>query len=283
MGREFEDSSFRAFLLSDTLLGRTEALRRSLRDWEVAQLDEAAEKALAYLPPGTRIRVRVHLLIKPETNSFVFQPASDPAIMLYLDPSRSRAQLENTVAHELHHIGYASACRSSPDAGADSPVSTVRQWLGALGEGIAMLAAAGGPKIHPHATSPREDRARWDRDLANAPADLRRVEKFLLDVVDRRVVDPDSISRVAMGFFGVQGPWYTLGWLMGATVERDAGRAALVGLLCEPVDLLAAYNAAARRDGPAGRPLWSDALLARLTSAPREPRPRRRRGIGRRR
>ena len=77
-------------------------------------------------------------------------------------------------------------------------------------------------------------------DLANAPADLRRVEAFLLDVVDRRVVDPDSISRAAMEFFGVQGPWYTLGWLMGATVERDAGRAAMVGLFCDPVDLLAA-------------------------------------------
>ena len=52
-------------------------------------------------------------MIKPKTNSFVFEPASDPAIMLYLDPSRTRAQLENTVAHELHDIGYAAACHSA--------------------------------------------------------------------------------------------------------------------------------------------------------------------------
>jgi Putative zinc dependent peptidase (DUF5700) len=80
-----------------------------------------------------------------------------------------------------------------------------------------------------------------------------------------------------MAFFGVQGPWYTLGWLMAATVERDAGRAALVGLLCDPVKLLATYNAAARREERARMPVWSDALLARLTSPPRAPPPGRRR------
>jgi len=276
MGRQFDDSTFRAFLTSDTLLRRTPALRRTLRDWRAARLAEAGRKALAYLPPGTRIRARVYLLIKPQTNSFVFEPATDPAIMLYLDPSRTREQLENTVAHELHHIGYAAACRSSPDA-PDSAVSTARQWLGAFGEGVAMLAAAGGPEVHPHAASASEDRGRWDRDVANAATDLRRVERFLLDVLDQRIADPDSIGRAGMSFFGVQGPWYTLGWVMASTVEREAGRAALVGLLCDPPALLQAYNAAARRQKGSGLPLWSEALLARLTPAPRPARPRRRR------
>lgn len=278
MGREFADSSFRAFLLSDSLLRRAPALRRALHDWRAAHLDAAGRKALAYLPAGTPIRARVYLLVKPRTNSFVFEPATDPAIMLYLDPSRTRAQLENTVAHELHHIGYAAACRSTPDAPADSAVSAARRWLGAFGEGVAMLAAAGGPDVHPHAESPAEDRARWDRDVASAPADLRRVERFLLDLLDRRVTDPDSIAGVGMSFFGVQGPWYTLGWVMAATVERDGGRAALVPLLCDPVALLAAYNAAAERAGGA-LPRWSEALLARLTPAA-GPRGRRRRGGG---
>ena len=282
MAREFEDSTFRAFLTSDTLLRRAPALRRTLHEWSTARLDEAGRKALAYLPTGTRIHARVYLLIKPRTNSFVFEPATDPAIMLYLDPARTRAQLENTVAHELHHIGYAAACDSTPDAPADSAVSTARQWLGAFGEGVAMLAAAGGPDVHPHATSPLEDRARWDRDVANAPADLRRVETFLLDVLERRVTDADSIGRAGMSFFGVQGPWYTLGWVMAATVERSEGRAALVKVLCDPADLLTAYNAAARRSHGA-LPLWSDALLARLSLGPRSRGPRRRRTSHRRR
>jgi hypothetical protein len=44
---------------------------------------------------------------------------------------------------------------------------TVSAWLGAFGEGFAVLAAAGGPAVHPHATGTAEDRARWDEDVAN--------------------------------------------------------------------------------------------------------------------
>jgi hypothetical protein len=264
MGRAFEDSTFRHFLTSDSLLHRTDSLRRALREWSGADFAAAARRALAYLPAGTPLRAKVYLLIKPKTNSFVFEVDTDPAIMLYLDPARSREQLENTVAHELHHVGYGTGCDSPGDIAADSAEYTARRWLGAFGEGIAMLAAAGGPDVHPHAASPAEDRARWDRDLANAPADLRRVEAFLLDVLDRRLTDPDSIGRAGMSFFGVQGPWYTLGWLMGAAVERVQGRRALVQRLCDPAALLEAYNAAAR-ERRESLPLWSEALLARLS------------------
>ena len=269
MGRSFEDSSFRAFLLSDTLLPRTAALRRTLEAWRRADLGDARDKARAYLPAGTRLRARVYLLIKPQDNSFVFEPATDPAIMLYLDPGRSREQLENTIAHEVHHIGYAGACASAEDSTADPAdpaAAEARRWLGPFGEGVAMLAAAGGPEVHPHAVSPQSDRQRWDYDVANAGADVRRLETFFLDILDRRLTDPDSTRRAAMAFFGVQGPWYTVGWLMAATVERAEGRAALVGMLCHPVRLLRGYNAAAvrARPGEPSLPVWSDALLARL-------------------
>lgn len=266
MGRAFEDSSFRAFLLSDTLLPRTAALRKTLLAWRKADLRTAGAKALAYLPAGTRLRARVYLLIKPRSNSFVFEPETDPAIMLYLDPAQTREQLENTIAHELHHIGYAAACPSGNDSAADSAVATARTWLGAFGEGVAMLAAAGGPAVHPHAVSPAEDRLRWDRDVANAPADLRRLETFFLDILDHRLTDPDSTRQAAMAFFGVQGPWYTIGWLMASTVERTAGRPALVGTLCDPVRLLQRYNTAAleRRPGDPVLPVWSESLLVRL-------------------
>lgn len=263
MGRSFDDADFRAFLLSDTLLVRTQALRSALAAWRKADLRVAGAKALAYLPSGARLRARVYLLIKPKGNSFVFEADTDPAITLYLDPSRTRSQLENTVAHELHHIGYATACAAG-DSTADSTLASARQWLSAFGEGVAMLAAAGDPDSHPHATSPAEDRARWDRDLANAPSDIRRLEKFFLDILDRRT-DADATREAGMSFFGVQGPWYTVGWLMASTVERAEGRAALVAALCDPVRLLQAHNAAAARQaGRRGLPRWSDALLDRL-------------------
>lgn len=273
MGRAFEDSAFRAFMMSDSLLGRTADLRRTLDSWRNTDLGTARRKALAYLPAGTPIRAKVYLLVKPRTNSFVFEVDSDPAIMLYLDPSRTTAQLENTVAHELHHIGYGSACHSAPVV-KDSAVAVARRWLGAFGEGVAMLAAAGSPVVHPHAASPTQERRRWDRDVANVGADLRRVEGFLLDIIDGRVTDPDSITQVGMSFFGVQGPWYTVGWVMASTVEREAGRPALVAALCDPARLLAAYNAAARGRSAPAPPLWSERLIARISPAAR----RRRRG-----
>jgi len=69
-----------------------------------------------------------------------------------------------------------------------------------------------------------------------------------------------------MSFFGVQGPWYTVGWRMATTVEKVFGRSRLIAEMCEPVRLLAAYNAAVRVSGRAKElPLWSDSLLARVS------------------
>jgi hypothetical protein len=265
MGRAFSDADFQAFLLSDTLLARAPELARTLAAWKTARPVVPAARVQAYLPPGTRLRARVYLLIKPRTNSFVFEVDTDPAIMLYLDPAQTAAQLENTIAHELHHVGYAAACSSPEDSTTDPARATALRWLGAFGEGIAMLAAAGGPDAHPHAASGAAERDRWDRDVARADGDLRRVERFVLDVLDGRLTDPDSIRGAAMSFFGVQGPWYTVGWVMASTIERAAGRAALVGALCDPAALLHRYNEAARRSADRTLPLWSDGLVARLS------------------
>ena len=131
-----------------------------------------------------------------------------------------------------------------------------------------MLAAAGGPAEHPHAFSAADDRARWDRDVANAPADLARVQGFLLDILEGRLTDPDSLRERGMAFFGVQGPWYTVGWLMASTIERVQGRKTLVASLCDPAGLLRRYNEAARRPAAGRLPRWSDRLVARLNASP---------------
>src|SRR5262249_40294734 len=154
--------------------------------------------------------------------SFVFDIPADPAIFIYLDPDQTRAQLENTLAHELHHIGYGTA--DPPKAVADEIAKRPKadqdalNWVGAFGEGFAMLAAAGGPRVHPHAVSKPEDRARWDHDVANFDADLRTVEAFFRDVLAGRLTDDQQGER-AGAFFGIQGPWYTVGWRMCVTIE----------------------------------------------------------------
>lgn len=271
MGRPFTDSAFRHFLESDTLAVRRPALARTLESWKGADIANAAARAAAYLPAHTELRALLLPLIKPQTNSFVFDVGTDSAaIFLYLDPSVRREQLEVTLAHELHHIGYAVACRASEDSALTGPQRTARTWLGAFGEGVAVLAAAGGPEAHPHAASDSVERARWDRDYQQVATDLPRVEAFFLDILGERLNDPDAIRRRAMTFFGdAQGPWYTIGYLMAATIERTDGRDALVASLCDGPALLRRYNAAAARANavrPASPPLprWSEALIAGL-------------------
>ena len=270
MGRKFEDEDFRAFVLSEQLSARAPALADTLERWRRADPSRAAALALAYLPPGARVRAKIYPVIKPRDNSFVFDIDTDPAVFLYLDPSVSRAEFENTLAHELHHIGYGTVC---PTAGVRAELArlpkesrTALTYARAFGEGFAVLAAARGPDAHPHAASAPDSRARWDRDVANFDADLRTVERFFLDVLAGRLSDEQIAERVAP-FYGEQGAWYTVGWKMALLIEKTYGRRALVAAMCDPRELLAAYNrAAARHDRRSTRPLalWSPRLIEAL-------------------
>ncbi len=270
--RSFEDADFKTFVLSDELAKRSRALEETLTRWKRADISGAARLALAYLPKEAHIRAKIYPVIKPRENSFVFEVKSDPAIFLYLNPEVSREKFENTLAHELHHIGYGSSCPSkkASDEIAKLPqkTQTVIQMIGAFGEGFAMLAAAGGPDIHPHAVSNTEERARWDRDMANFNDDLKKVEKFFLDVYEDRLAE-EQIQNTGASFFGVQGPWYTVGWKMSVLIEKTYGRAKLIECICDQRKLLATYNKAAARHNRKSRELlatWSASFINAVQS-----------------
>ena len=266
MGRPFDEEAFRRFVESDDIARRADELRRTVDVWTHADLSGAAGRALKYLPPDAKIRATVYPVIKPQGNSFVFETNTNPAIFLSVDSSRTPAQIENTIAHELHHIGLASLgpeyetslSKLSPEAQA------VGKWLTAFGEGLAMLAAAGGPEVHPHAVSPASDRERWDRDAANFPSDLAKVQQFFLDVLDHKLAG-DRVQQTAMTFFGVQGPWYTVGWKMAVLVEQTFGREAVIQGAADPRVLLGNYNRAVR-DRQLDLPLWSERILSAVGS-----------------
>lgn len=279
--RDFTDAQFQAFVLSDSTTARAGQLRAALDSWKRANLTAAANRAFAYLPPDARICAKVFPVIKPRTNSFVFEPGTDPTIFLYLDPSLTAAKFENTVAHELHHIGYVSVATRADSAIASlSPAArTAAEAVGAFGEGFAMLAAAGGPDVHPHAASLPPDRARWDHDIANFNQDLLQVEQYLSDIVEERFATEQARDSVGNSFFGVQGPWYTVGWKMAVTIERRFGRAKLIQCIQDPRQVLAVYNDAAEESNRAGGEplaLWSPKLLHALGVGSRHvPPPRR--------
>jgi hypothetical protein len=269
MHRSFTDESFKQFVLSPGLAPRADSLRRTLDAWKQADLMSSARRVLAYLPDSARIRASVYPVIKPKTNSFVFEPSTDAAIFLYLDPAESAAQFENTVAHESHHIGFSSVSKGREErlAGLSPRVETAVGWMGAFGEGFAMLAAAGGPGTHPQAASPPADRVRWDLDMTHFDRDRLALETFFLEILDGRLVSDDEIATAGFTFFGVQGPWYTVGYRMAALVEKHDGRAVLIDCMLDPRQLLVRYNAAAQEENEGGRPrlpLWSPELLKQL-------------------
>jgi hypothetical protein len=269
MKRTFEDAEFRDFVLSDTLLQRAPQLEETLAAWKRIDLEASARSVLGYLPAQARIHAKVFPVIKPKTNSFVFDLQNDPTIFLYVDPAVGAPQFANTVRHELHHIGLASVAGEKALEGLPPRAKAAAGWMGAFGEGMAMLAAAGGPDIHPHAHSSAEDRARWDRDVAHFARDLRTVEQFFLDVVEGRLEGEDAIREKGFTFFGVQGPWYTVGWKMATLVEQTYGRAALVDCMLDPRRLLATYNAAVRTGQfGTGLPPWSERLLSAVGARP---------------
>jgi len=271
MKRAFEDDEFQRFVLSDTLLKGARELEGTVAAWKRADLEAAARRVLTYLPSQSRIRAKVFPVIKPQTNSFVFDVQTDPAIFLYVDPALGAEQFENTVGHELHHIGLASVAGEMDPAlkGLPPRARAAAEWMGAFGEGMAMLAAAGGPDVHPHAHSSPEDRARWDHDLANFSRDLQSVERFFLNVIDGRLAGEDEIRQKGFAFFGVQGPWYTVGWKMAALVEQRYGRETLIECMLDPRRLLATYNrATTMRKSNERLPVWSPRLLRAVRARP---------------
>ena len=267
MQRPFEDAEFQKFVLSDELTQRAATLEETLAKWKRADVTKSAELALAYLPVGARIRAKIYPVIKPRDNSFVFEVKTDPAIFLFLDPGVTQKKFENTLAHELHHIGYGTSCPSTETSAAiaklSEPAQIVLRWISAFGEGYAMLAAAGGPSVHPHEVSKPEERARWDQDIRNFNADVKKVEDFFVRVLDRKL-ESAEMQKEGFAFFGIQGPWYTVGWRMVALIEKTYGRKKLIEAMCDQRLFLATYNeAAAAHNRKTKEPLatWSESVV----------------------
>lgn len=270
MHRDFTDDDFKTFVLSADLTAKASELRHTLEAWHHADLSASARRALAYLPNQATIKAKVFPVIKPKTNSFVFDTAGDPAIFLYLDPEESAAKFENIVAHELHHIGFSSIESLSEEKQKDLPtnVRPAVKWMDAFGEGFAVLAAAGDPDVNPLEASSPTEHARWVHDLANFNQDLGALQQFFLDIVNGTLSTQAAINDKAYTFFGdARGPWYTVGYKMAVIVEKRFGRKVLIECMLDPRELLAHYSQATRETNQRGEStlaLWSPKLMQKI-------------------
>src|SRR5262249_36140654 len=137
-------------------------------------------------------------------------------------------------------------------------------WMGAFGEGLAVLAAAGSADVHPMRDFPSEQRIRWDQDMKFVDQQLAQVDQFFMDVINGGFAKPEVADHVAFTFFGYRGPWYTVGYKMGQLVEKRFGRAVLIECMSDPRKLLAKYNEAAEKENQTAAvkmALWSPEVL----------------------
>jgi hypothetical protein len=241
----FTDEEFMKFVA--TLDAHREELRRTLRQWQSSDLRAIAQRALAYLPPQASIHADVYPVIKSESNSFAFEPYTAPAIFLFLDPKKTHAQFEDTLAHEAHHIGLANVEAAYEESIKSLPANArqAAHWMGAFREGMAVLAAAGSPDVHPLADFAESHRLLWDREAEHFTANLDELNQFFLDTVHGDLRN-DAVLHEGRVFFGYgDGPWYTVGYRMAVTIEREFGRAALVATFADPRLFVARYNEAA--------------------------------------
>jgi len=267
--RPFSDDSFKAFISDPKTLATYQQLSDTLATWISSDIVMLAHRAFVYLPAGSKLHATVYPLIKPATNSYVYQLDTDPAIMLFLDPTLTKDQFGNTVSHELYHIGDSQNCPSAPIAAQEAKYPQMQRdflnWLSAFGEGSAMLAAAGGPDVHPHWEDPQSDKDVWDKAMSNYTTDFRSLQTFFADIADG-TLKGDTIDKQGYTFFGdVQGPWYTVGYKMNVLIEHTFGRAKLIDAICDKRSYLATYNEAAMKNNAAGNPplpLWSSQLTS---------------------
>ena len=266
MRRDFSDDDFRKFVLTDEMAHQYGELARTLAAWKKADLRAGGMRVLQYLPAEATIRVKVFPEIKPKHNSFVFDVDTDPAIFLYLDPKVSEQEFDNTVSHEMHHIGLSSTDKLYNQKIASLPPASQKaaQWMGAFGEGLAVLAAAGEPNVPPNQYSSPEVQQNWERGMKDFDRDLKTLNDFFLQVLDGNLRD-DAADQKAGTFFGdIQGPWYTVGYRMAVLLESRYGRPALIECMLDRRLLLARYNRAAEELNASGKehlPLWTPKVL----------------------
>jgi hypothetical protein len=276
MHRPFSDADFRSFVLSDELGRQYDELSRTLVAWQRVDLRIGGLKVLQYLPAQATIHVKVFPEIKPKHNSFVFDADTDPAIFLYLDPKVTQLEFENTVSHEMHHIGLASTNKLYDEKIAVLPAASQKaaQWMGAFGEGLAVLAAAGGPDLPPNQYSQPDVQENWEHGMRNFNQDLETLNEFFLEVLGGRLKG-EAADQKAYTFFGdIQGPWYTVGYRMATLVEKRYGRPALIECMLDRRLMLKRYNQAAEELNAAGLhhlALWSPQVLKGVIQAQNDP------------
>lgn len=253
----FPPETFKAFVESPALLDQRQALAQALRRFHAAGLQACGRRALAYLPPGSVLDAAVYPVVKPQSNSFAYDLEHQAALFLSLHTDYSTARFAATLAHELFHVGFAQNCPPAAIRPQIEALPAQRKllfdWMvGGFGEGLAVLAAAGGPDVDPASVAPANAAPEWAEASKTFASRMDQLTGFFRRLLSGEL-DAETSDEPGSALLGVQGPWYTVGWRVAVTIEKGLGRPALVDCIADMRKLLPAYN---RLAPAAGLPPW---------------------------
>lgn len=266
MEQGFSDADFSEFIVSDILHQQAPAFRLALDKLQKLSLESLINQAKEYLPAHAMIDTFIVPLIKPKSNSFIYPVGEKVVVFLYLHPNVTASKLQNTLIHELHHIGLNSVYKGLStmiDDISDHHVRELVQFTQPLGEGYAMLAAAGGPNIHPN-DHDQELKALWDQRMISFDEDFYALDQYYCNLLSGKYDQKEALER-GMELFGIQGPWYTVGWKIAAVIEQICGKSRLIQCIANPTLLFSTYNQAVysyNQDLNISLPIWSSELVA---------------------
>jgi len=269
MGNAFNDEDFQIFIKSLINTKTVGSYQLTFERFQAIDLNGIQQKVMAYLPKHATFNTTIIPIIKSQKNSFVHQMEGESCLFIYLAPACLKAKLENTLIHELHHIGLDSVYDPSKYSGLETKTQKLIEWTNAFGEGFAMLAAAGGPQNHP-VPFDEQNRRVWNENSRHVEIDFEKIQCFLIHILEGQFEDEQALIAKGMELMmnnGGQGSWYTVGWKISIIIEEIFGRQTLIDCMEDLRKLYIHYNKGVKVYNSKyglSLPSWHDKIINRV-------------------
>jgi hypothetical protein len=196
--------------------------------------ERASARALRWLPEDASLAAEVYFLLDGASGGYVLDTRIG---MDLLQPNGRIDQLEGVIAHELHHVGFASLAPAPGETGSASPEAGLAGLF--LGEGSATALVYGQPRPGD------EGYGEWEEHERQMPGYFAMTRQYLKRVAGGEVAAEQFEQDVpAMYLRGRWGVGYAIGAVMVRTVLSALGKDALLACMRRPETFIETYRRA---------------------------------------
>lgn len=233
----------RMFEAFSSALGRLEELTKLAEQVEqIGWQEQATARARRWLPNDADLSAEVCFLLDGYSGGYVLGRRIGMDLLQY---DGRLKQLEGVIAHELHHVGFASLLGRSDKARAEAMEARLAGLF--IGEGSATALVYGRPQ-------PGDEGYEEWQQHERKMAEYFKLTRDYLARITEGAVRPEEFERdvPAMYLRGRWGVGYAVGAAMVTTVLRGLGKEALFDCMRRPETFVATYRLAVARLRAAG-------------------------------